>query len=150
MVNIKKPISFTDFVLNFSKRRKLGESSLSYNRMARNIRRYTNTKYPAMPKDTTEIKLAYRQKATMREFGLNLRNTSQFYVDTAEVDGNEFTLFASYDMIDMVEEHIPPELRRYMIDGTFDVVPIRYFHQLLVIAIEYKNDVSSFNIFYRN
>ncbi|XP_055307952.1 uncharacterized protein LOC129572070, partial [Sitodiplosis mosellana] len=108
--------------------------------MARNIRRHTKKKYPAGPKNTTEIKQAYDDDATMQEFGLNLRRTNYFYVDTVGIEGCEFTVFASYDMMGMVNEHIPPEGRRYMLDGTFDVVPIRYFYQLLVIAIEYKND----------
>lgn len=112
--------------------------------MARNLRRYTNKKYPARPKNTTEIKQAYGDVATMQEFGFNLRKTNKFYVDTVQTEGSEFTVFASYDMLGMVNEKIPPEERRYMIDGTFDVVPIRYFYQLLVIAIEYKKDVSFF------
>lgn len=110
--------------------------------MARNLRRYTNKKYPSKPTTTREIKMAYNSFETMQQFGLNLRKTHRFYIDTVENGGSEFTVFASYEMMNMVEEHIPPESRRYMVDGTFDVVPISHFYQLLVIAIEYKNDVS--------
>lgn len=110
--------------------------------MARNLRRYTNKKYPSKPTSAAEIKMAYNDTATMERFGLNLRNTHRFYLDTVENEGSGFTVFASFEMIGMVEDHIPSENRRFMLDGTFDVVPIRYFYQLLVIAIGYKNDVS--------
>lgn len=110
--------------------------------MARNLRRYTNKRYPVKPTNTVEIKAAYDDHAIMEKFGFNLRNTHKFYVDSVETEGSAFTIFASYEMMGMVEDHIPPESRRYMIDGTFDVVPMRFFYQLLVIAIEYKNGVS--------
>lgn len=79
----------------------------------------------------------------MKEFGMNLRNSQPFYVDTVENLSGKFTLFASYDTMGMIDEFIPPEHRKYMIDGTFDVVPIGESYQLLIIAIEYKNGVSA-------
>lgn len=41
----------------------------------------------------------------------------------------------------MIKQHIPTDDRRYMMDGTFDVAPLGSYYQLLIIYIEYKNDV---------
>lgn len=130
-------------------RRPLGESRLDYKRMARTLRRYTNPKYPAKPKNTSEIKNAFEDPTTMMDYGMNLRKTYPFYINTVETKRSAFTVFASHEMIRMVDDFIIPENRRYMVDGTFNVVPFGCgFYQLLVIAIEYKRDVSGFlNIF---
>lgn len=110
--------------------------------MTRNLRRYTNEKYPAHPTTASQIKNAYEDPKNMEKFGFNLRNTKPFYINTVETKSSAFAVFASHEIMGMVDEHIPPENRRYMLDGTFDVVPLGSFYQLLVIAIEYKSDVS--------
>lgn len=76
----------------------------------------------------------------MEQYGFNLRNTERFYIDTIEKSG--FTIFASREIMQMIDDAIPPENRKYMLDGTFDVAPIGSFYQLLIIAIDYKKDVS--------
>lgn len=111
--------------------------------MSHNLRRYTNPKYSTKPTNTSEIKNAFKDPATMSNYGMNLRKTKDFYINTVETKNSAFTVFASHEMMSMVDENIPPENRRYMLDGTFDVVPVGCgFYQLLVIAIEYKRDVS--------
>lgn len=119
--------------------------------MSRNLRRYTNNKYPSKPNTVAQIKTAYNDQDTMQQYGSNVRKTHPFYVNTAETEfGSAFTIFASYEVIHMVKEHIPPEQRRYLIDDTFDVTPPGCFSQLLIIAIEYKNDVCIDFIFYKS
>lgn len=111
--------------------------------MSRNLRRYTNPKYPVQPTSATEIKNAFKNPTIEKDFGRNLRDSDPFYIDTIEMKDSAFTVFASHEMIRMVNEYIPPGQRNYMVDGTFDVVPVGCgFKQLLVIAIEYKHDVS--------
>lgn len=76
-------------------------------------------------------------------FAMNLRKTDSFYVDTIQTDyGEWFSVFASYPLFKLIERYIAPEERRYLIDGTFKVRPLGDFYQLLVIYIEFKNDVS--------
>lgn len=84
----------------------------------------------------------------MNDFGLNMRKNERFYIDTIIEKGHgrepdiSFTLFASLNMIELIKQYIPPQNRRYMIDGTFDITPIGSYYQLLVIHIEYRHDVS--------
>lgn len=126
----------------FKLRRPLGESNLKYSSMERNLRRLLNNDMPEMPTSAAEISRAFENAATMDRFGFNLRSTERFYIDTIQKDPHySFTLFASIEIIKMIEQHIPQN-RRYLMDGTFDVTPVGCFSQLLIIHIEYENDVS--------
>lgn len=123
-------------------RRPLGDSKLNYSKMERNLRRYKNKKYPKKPKSVTEIMEAYKNPEILHQFGNNLRNTAQFYIDTVQIEPNSvFTVFASHQVLDLVKRHISFDEQYIMMDGTFDVTPIGYY-QLFIIYIQFKNDVS--------
>lgn len=109
--------------------------------MERNLRRILNGDVPKMPTSTNDISRAFEDAATMDQYGFNLRKTERFYIDTVQNDNHSFTLFASYEIIRMIEKYIPGD-RHYLMDGTFDVTPIGPFSQLLIIYIEHQNDVS--------
>lgn len=109
--------------------------------MSRNLRRYANPTYPSKPTSLAMIIEAYNDPAIMQQFGYNLRKTERFYIGTIDEKEGGFTVFASKEIIRMIEDEVPPESRKYMLDGTFDVVPIRSFYQLLIIALDYKKDV---------
>lgn len=123
--------------------------------MARNLRRYKNKDpYPKKPKSIVEVKKAFEDPVTVQKFGRNLRDTERFYIDTIIMermtkDGIKesfFTIFASYEILNMIAVHIPLEQRIWMLDGTFAVTPIDGgYYQLLIIHIQYKNDVSDWN-----
>lgn len=124
--------------------RTFGESDLTFKRVERNARRYKHPKYPKLPKSATDIIKAFAKKEIILKYGLNLRKTKRFYIDTV-VNGSEFfTVFASHQIIGLIEKHIAPRDRKYMLDGTFKIVPLTDYYQLLIIHIEYKNDVRSF------
>lgn len=125
------------------KSRPLGESSLRYDKMERNLRRLKNKKVPRNPINAEDVAKIFADPKNREEFALNLRKTNNFYIDTIRTNSGEwFSLFASHQLINLVKEHIPPEDRKYLIDGTFKVRPLGNFSQLLVIHIEFKNDVS--------
>lgn len=109
--------------------------------MERNLRRKKNKKYPQKPKTVNDVIKAYDDPEIARKFGNNLRNTAQFYIDTITFLSSAFTIFASHQVIDMIKRYIPND-RTYMMEGTFAVVPIENYYQLLIIYIQYKNDVS--------
>lgn len=114
--------------------------------MERNLRRYKNKKYPKTPKTVKDLVFAYQDSDITQKFGRNLRKTEEFYIDTFELGPDTaFTLFASHQVLNLAKEHIPFEDQIIMMDGTFDITPLGYY-QLLVIYIQYKNDVG-FNLF---
>lgn len=120
--------------------RDLGESNLTFERLERNARRLKNNKFPKMPRSPHDIIEAFKDPDTRDKYAFNLRKTKRFYMDTVILeDSSYFTIFASYQAIDMIEKHIP-ENRNYLIDGTFKVATMG-FYQLLIIHIEVENDV---------
>lgn len=110
--------------------------------MKRTIARRTSKKYPTNVKSAEAIANEFKNPKTFNEFGLNLRKTEPFYIGTVETQAKfSFTVFASKQVMSLIDKHIPED-RRYMMDGTFDVTPLGCYYQLLVIHIEYQNDVS--------
>lgn len=69
----------------------------------------------------------------------------KLYIGTVVKSKYAFTVFASKFVIDFIEKNIEPSSRKYLMDATFDSLP-KDFYQLLIISIEYQNDVS--NIFF--
>lgn len=109
--------------------------------MDRNLRRLKNTPFPKLPTNADEIKSAFKKPEILEQYGFNLRGSERFYVDTITDTQSAFTVFASTEAIRLTVEHIPPNERRYLLDATFDVTPIGGFYQLLIVYIEFKNDV---------
>lgn len=110
--------------------------------MERTLRRHKCKGHPKKPVTLSDVITAYENQSFMLNYGLNLRKTERFYINTVQGESFAFTLFASYQVIKMIESHIPPENRHYSMDGTFAVTPLKCFYQLLIIHIEYGKSVS--------
>lgn len=74
------------------------------------------------------------------EFGQTLDKTKQLYFGSVFRRAYTFHVFASERVIDIIKRHMSNIKKNYLIDGTFSIVP-RQFYQLLIITVEYKNDV---------
>lgn len=77
----------------------------------------------------------------MRKYGYTLDGDSRFYIDTIVTQEYSFIIFCSQYVVNFIKDNIPVGSRHYMMDGTFGSIP-KAFYQLLIIAIEYQNDVS--------
>lgn len=122
-------------------------TNLQYERVRKTLQRSKNEEYPKIPRSIEEIKEAFRQPDIKEKYGLTLDGDNYFYVDTVISVDYAFTVFASHFVIDFVKANIRPNLRHFLMDGTFDSLPNK-FYQLLIIAIEYQNKVSANNHFY--
>lgn len=113
-----------------------------------------NQKYPKLPKirddDGPEtINKKYQDllddKDIRDQFGTTLDRRHKLYFGSVVGRLFSFHVFVSFAAIDFIKKHISKEhqqKRRYLMDGTFKVVP-RTLNQLFIIAIEYQNDVST-------
>lgn len=120
--------------------------------MKRQLERIRRKPYPKLPKiekgdsDTTFHKKYQNllNEADIREnYGKSLDKKHKLYFGSVVRPLFAFHVFVSFAVINMIKKHITKEndqKRRYLMDGTFKVVPKR-FNQLLIIAIEYKNAV---------
>lgn len=120
----------------------MGELNLRYNSMERTIRRRKNNLKPKQVEGIENIAEAYEDQLTMFNHGLNLRKTERFYINTIQCESFSFTIFASMQIISMIRTHILPENRYYLLDGTFDMVPMKQLYQFLIIHIQYGKSVS--------
>lgn len=120
---------------------RLLETDLEFNKIKRQLYRIKNSKYPKIPRTIGEIKEVYEEANILEKFGRNLDETHELYVGTVEKATYSFTVFVSHKTIDLVEKNIPPSHRKYLIDGTFKIVPSQ-FYQLMIISIQFANDVS--------
>lgn len=112
--------------------------------MERTLRRLKNKSYPKRPLTAGEIIELFKKDKITEEYGFNLSHTERFYIDTIDVPGEySFSLFASKEAMKLVEEHVAPDERNYLMDATFKICPFGCYYQLLIIYIEYRNDVSS-------
>lgn len=110
--------------------------------MKRNLGRILNPNRPKMPKTSSEIAEAFKNEAIYNEYGQNERKTEPFYIETVDKSPSySFTLFASMQVVKMIQQFLPDN-RKYLMDGTFDVTPLGSYAQLLIIYVEFKNDVS--------
>lgn len=121
-----------------------------YNRHERNLYRLRDKKYPKRPETDEDIWDRLTNSREIRnKYGKTLDNQRPLYVDSIIKKGKYAAhIFASQATVDLIEKHIPPSERRYLADGTFRVAPRRFSKkggQLLIVSIEYKNDVSRFD-----
>lgn len=77
----------------------------------------------------------------MEKYGMTLTKKNPFYISSIVNKKLAFFVFASLSTIEFIKKHIEVGKRFYLTDGTFQIAP-RKFCQVLIISIEYKNDVS--------
>lgn len=109
--------------------------------MKKTLERNKNKEHPKRPRSIEDIPKKFSDPYIIERYGYNLESDFRFYVDTVIKKEFAFTIFASQFTINFVKENIAPQSRHYLMDGTFDSLPGN-FYQLLIIAIEYRNDVS--------
>lgn len=108
--------------------------------MKRNLDRHKNKEYPKNTKVYEEIRDKFSRPEIIEKYGLTYDNDAKCYIETVVEENYTFTVFSSEFVINIVKNHIQGE-RKYLMDATFDCIP-REFYQLLIISVEFMNDVS--------
>lgn len=116
---------------------------LEYDKMKRQLFRMKNAKYPKIPKNISDIENALNDATIRKNFAHTYNSDHELYAGTVQKKEYSFVVFVSRKVINSIEKSIPSSDRNYLIDGTFRIVP-RQFKQLLVISVEFRNDVSCF------
>lgn len=121
-------------------------TNLKFEKVKRTLERNKNRKYPKIPSNIQQLQKDFKTREILNEYGSTLDGDTKFYIDTVITPDYEFTIFASQFVMSFINDNITPGSRNYLMDGTFNSLP-NGFYQLLIIAIEYENDVSSFSAF---
>ena len=112
--------------------------------MERNLRRLKYNIFPKAPQSYEEIECQYLQDNIMKMFGYTLNdNPTIFYKGIfRDLENNyAFCVFGSDTIINLINTHIPLGQRNFLMDATFKVCPYGIFNQLLIIYVEYCNNV---------
>lgn len=151
------PIIRADIFLIFlisSIRRKPNETKLDFDNVKWQLQAIRSNQYPKHPKiergdPPIEIHKKYQKLLDGVEirkvYGRTLDSRHKLYFGPVVKAMFAFHVFVSFSVIDMIKKHITKDKQqkqRYLIDGTFEVVP-KKFNQLFIVTIEYKNDVRS-------
>lgn len=108
--------------------------------MKRQLIEIKNSSYPKIPKTIKEIQLAFQDENIWERFGMTLDGVHELYSGMKIDNSHSFLVFGSQKVIENICTYIPQENRKLLIDGTFKIVP-RLFYQLIVVCVEFKNDV---------
>lgn len=113
----------------------------------RQLYRLRDPVYPERPTTHEKVREMLNESENMERFGRTMNMSGKFYVGSIVETLFAFHVWASVTTIDVIKKHITPDKRNYLLDGTFKVIPStsKLFSQLLIISIEYKNDVSISN-----
>lgn len=116
--------------------------------MKKQMERIAKEIYPKIPRSVEEIHTTFQSEEIKKKYGYTLNGKYELFVDVIAAKEYAFCLFASSVTLQIIRQHISPENRCYVIDGTFKIVP-SMFTQLLIIAIEFKSDVGlTYNVYY--
>lgn len=120
-------------------------TNLVYGEKKRTLERYKNQTYPKIPSSIEQLQSDFKKPNTINKYGSTLDGDAKFYMDTVITPNYEFTIFASTFVMSFIQNYVEPKERRYLMDGTFDSLP-KGFYQMLIITLEYQNDVSNFSV----
>lgn len=128
-------------------RRTPGESKLKLKHVERHLYRLRDPEYPERPATHEKVREKFNEPEIVERFGRTMNMFEKFYAGSIVETLFAFHVWASFATINIIKSHITPDKRNYLLDGTFKVIPStsKLFSQLLIISIEYKNDVSISN-----
>lgn len=102
-----------------------------------------SAKLPKNPNTTDDIENLFNREDIKNTLG-QTKSNSIFFDGVLEGNDHSACFFSSKDALDIFEQNVPYGEREIMIDGTFDIVPIGTFKQLLVVYGVYMGKVRFF------
>lgn len=117
----------------------------NFYKMQRHLYRLRRGAMPASPRNATDVSESFTIESVMKEYGMtktidNEESTS-FYDTCFTSPSFSYCVLASQRIIDAIQSHLPPSQCDYYLDGTFKVVPLGEFNQLVIIHIAFYNKV---------
>lgn len=110
-----------------------------YSRVQRTLERLASPTFLKSPKTPLEVIEAFQIESIWANYGLSRHKKQPRPFFKACISEPEFAycIFASEAIMQGINDNISAGQRRYLIDGTFKVVPLGCFNQLIVIYIQY-------------
>lgn len=119
--------------------------NVDFARIKRGLQYIVSNNLVTSPKTTAQVIEAFNFENVWTNFGItkDKENPRHFFTACIADEMYSFCLFSSLKTIDLIKENILPAKRTYLMDATFKIVPHGCFKQLLVIYVEYFEEVKS-------
>lgn len=116
---------------------------MSLKKYERTLQLIRDKSIPKNPTNCQEITDAFRDEEIMKTIGRSKTlGNSVFFDGVVERETYSFCVFSSKSAVSLIQQHIEPQRRNFMVDGTFAVCPVGPFTQLLIIFAAYIKCVS--------
>lgn len=119
--------------------------SIDFFKIQRNLQYLANKKFIISPKTPADVSRAFQDEEILKTFGYTKHtgiDASTFFKICFDSKDFAYCLFCSDKMINMLKENVAFNTqKKVLVDGTFSVLPIGCFKQLLIIHIEYFEKV---------
>lgn len=118
-------------------------ANIDFNRKKRTIQRLKRGVLPQSPKTVAEILAAFDKSAVFDTYGKSLHEGEDlpFFNGAIETKDFSYCVFSSRKSIELIEKYIPVPERHILMDGTFRIVPVGPFKQLLILYIRNQKKV---------
>lgn len=114
-----------------------------YDSIKRNLRQLRVHGLPKPPTNCAEIKEVFEKNNIFEKFGYSKhQNREKFYNGCFENKSFSYCVFSSMTTIKLIEKHVIRENLTILMDGTFKIVPLGCFKQILIIYAEYSGKVN--------
>lgn len=126
------------------KKLKGSSNTLEYGRMRRQLFNIKQQKFPKSPMTFADIINIFKNDEVVKHFAMSRYGSGdKFYADTIITESFSYTLFVSPTITRAIQSMSMSEPRNYVLDATFNVVPIsKEFKQLLIIHFVHDIHVS--------
>lgn len=147
----KAPIkrsSVRDIFDHECKKFKEDSKTIEFGRMRRQLYNLKQEQFPKSPMTFSNIIDTFKNEEVIQQFAMSrYESDEKFYADTIIADNFAYSLFVSPTITKAIKSMSMSEPRNYILDGTFNVVPMsKEFKQLLIIHFVHNTHVSYNNI----
>lgn len=119
-------------------------ADIDYNKIKRTLQRDKRGILPKNPTTVEDIIAAFDDPAVLETYGRSADKNEpfKFYDGVIRTNKYSFCVFSSKKTIDIMNEHIPINVREIFMDATFGIVPVGPFKQLLIIYVRMHKKVT--------
>lgn len=128
---------------NFWIRLQNDTKNIEFLKIKRGLQYIAAKNFVSSPKSALDVVEAFNIENVWTQYGVSkdCDNPEHFYTASISDKDYSYCIFSSQKSIHLIRENISPTNRKFLIDATFKPVPRGCFNQLLIIYVEYFDEV---------
>lgn len=128
---------------NFWIRLQNDTKNIEFLKIKRGLQYIAAKNFVSSPKSALDVVEAFNIENVWTQYGVSkdCDNPEHFYTASISDKDYSYFIFSSQKSIHLIRENISPTNRKFLIDATFKPVPRGCLNQLLIIYVEYFDEV---------